>query len=116
MPYLKRGHHNNVISFASEQIDDSYEWVDDNNPELVAFLDANYDQKANVETLNALEDSDKAIARVIEDLINLLIEKKSILFTELPVAVQQKLLEREKLRADHVGERDVSFLDNDDSI
>ena len=38
------------------------------------------------------------LARVIEDLIDVLIEKKVFMFTDLPEGAQQKLLERRGLR------------------
>ncbi|MBM9538130.1 hypothetical protein [Desulfobulbus alkaliphilus] len=43
--------------------------------------------------------TDTAIVRVLEDLIDLLIEKKLILFTELPPPAQEKIQERKLLRS-----------------
>jgi hypothetical protein len=45
-----------------------------------------------------LELSDTSIIRVLEDLIDLLIEKKLILFTELPKEAQEKIQSRKRLR------------------
>jgi hypothetical protein len=45
-----------------------------------------------------LEQSDLQMARVMEDVINLLIDKSVIRFTDLPVAAQQKLLSRREVR------------------
>ena len=42
--------------------------------------------------------ADNAIVRVLEDLIDLLIDKKLILFTELPAAAQEKLSGRKRIR------------------
>ncbi|MFC6806295.1 hypothetical protein ACFQE2_11470 [Methylophaga thalassica] len=36
--------------------------------------------------------------RVLEDLINTLIDKQVILFTDLPIAAREKLANREKVR------------------
>jgi len=63
----------------------------------------------------ALQKSDADIARVTEDLIYLLVQKNIILFTELPEAVQAKLLSREKLR-DELSGRVVSPLSDDETI
>ena len=41
---------------------------------------------------------DNAIVRVLEDLVDLLIDKKLILFTELPAAAQEKLSGRKRIR------------------
>lgn len=57
-----------------------------------------------------LKESDTSITRVIEDLINLLIEKKIINFTELPVQAQTKLQHRQSMRQ---GREKVQLLVDD---
>jgi hypothetical protein len=47
----------------------------------------------------ALSESDTAIARVLEDLIDILITRGVIQFTDLPEAAQGKLLSRRQTRA-----------------
>lgn len=47
----------------------------------------------------ALSQSDTAIARVLEDLIDVLIQRGVIQFTDLPPAAQEKLLSRRETRA-----------------
>jgi hypothetical protein len=47
----------------------------------------------------ALSESDTAIARVLEDLIDILITRGVIQFTDLPEAAQDKLLNRRQTRA-----------------
>jgi hypothetical protein len=47
----------------------------------------------------ALSESDLAIARVLEDLIDVLILRGVIQFTDLPEAAQSKLLSRRQTRA-----------------
>ena len=47
----------------------------------------------------ALSESDSAIARVLEDLIDILITRGVIQFTDLPEAAQGKLLNRRQTRA-----------------
>ncbi len=63
----------------------------------------------------ALKNSDADLARVTEDLISLLVQKGIILFTELPEAVQVKLLDREKLR-EKLGPVNVSILSEEGSL
>ncbi|MBN3562664.1 hypothetical protein [Aliamphritea spongicola] len=55
------------------------------------------------ELASAIEDDelsrmDKALIRVIEDLVMLLVDKNQIRFTDLPVPVQDKILARQKAR------------------
>lgn len=47
----------------------------------------------------ALSDTDLGLVRVLEDLIDVLISKGVLQFTELPAAAQAKLLERRTARA-----------------
>jgi len=65
--------------------------------------------------IQALAASDPELARVTEDLIGVLVKKGVILFTDLPDAVQNKLLEREALRHKLNGQP-VSFLSDDDTL
>jgi hypothetical protein len=53
-----------------------------------------------------MERSDLALARVMEDLIDVLIEKGVIMFTDFPEAAQKKLLERRGFR------KEFSYVQN----
>ncbi len=48
---------------------------------------------------SALSQSDTSLVRVLEDLIDVLINRGVIQFTDLPEAAQTKLLERRETRA-----------------
>jgi len=48
---------------------------------------------------NALSQSDASLVRVLEDLIDVLINRGVIQFTDLPEEAQAKLLERRETRA-----------------
>ena len=52
-----------------------------------------------------LQESDRDVVRVLDDLVNLLIDKNLIRFTDLPAAAQRKLIERRGLRetGSHLG-------------
>jgi len=49
--------------------------------------------------IDALSRSDTSLVRVLEDLIDVLINRGVIQFTDLPEAAQAKLLERREARA-----------------
>ena len=51
------------------------------------------------EHVSALSQSDAAIARVLEDLVDVLITRGVIQFTDLPPASQEKLMSRRLTRA-----------------
>ena len=63
--------------------------------EILEFLNKNVDTDPWVELLTL---SDIGIIRILEDLIDLLIRKNVILFTDLPEEAQAKISERKKVR------------------
>jgi hypothetical protein len=87
------------------------EYLASTNPEIVEFLSLTQDLDA---TKASLEESDRDFVRVAEDLVNTLINQKIVLFTDLPEATQEKLLGREKLRQQLQGERNDSFMSDDE--
>ena len=62
----------------------------------------------------ALAQSDLGIVRIVEDLVDLLIERDLIRFTDLPEHAQKKLLERKSLRT--ALQQRLDLLDNDEDI
>jgi len=66
------------------------------DPEVISFLKSNEDElPPDLQLLS----SDATIARVLEDLVDVLIAKKLILITDLPPQAREKLLNRKRLRA-----------------
>lgn len=57
-----------------------------------------------------LSQSDLGFIRVLEDLIDLLLARSVIMFTDLPPAAQEKLLARRKARA---GMQNLGLLDDE---
>jgi len=83
-----------IISAEAVQTNEDEQWVADEDIELLSFF-------KNIEkqpTKQSLVGTDVEMVRVIEDLIDLLIEKQVFVFTELPNAVQEKLNARKQLR------------------
>ncbi len=70
-------------------------------------------QQATAQGHKALADSDAGLARVTEDLIDILINRGVIQFTDFPPAAQAKLLERRQTRA--TLSRRLRLLDDNDS-
>ena len=112
MPYIKRNPDGEIISLVQESNEDHSEYVKATSKELVDFLSGRHHVG---QSKSALAESDKEIARVTEDLIHLLIHKNIILFTDLPEAVQDKLIIREKLRSS-LNNKNNNFLLDDDGI
>jgi hypothetical protein len=95
--------------------DEHTEFLAPTHPEIISFLTASQEQQNSSKAKETLSESDQDFARATEDLINLLIEKNIILFTDLPPEVQAKMAGREKLRS-NLQNSPYSFLDNSDSI
>jgi len=64
-------------------------------------------------TDDGLNESDLPFVRVLEDVIDLLIDKSLIRFTDLPLAAQNKLLQRRSTRERRQG---LSLLVDEDAI
>lgn len=62
---------------------------------------------------NPLSQTDASLARVLEDLIDVLINRGVIQFTDLPDAAQIKLLDRRQTRAELANRLDLLPDDND---
>ena len=108
MPYVQLDSNGYILSLRQTIDDDHQEYKRPTDPDVINFLTRNEEKS---QSKNVLAESDKDIARASEDLIYLLISKNIILFTELPDALQNKLLGREKLRSSLHGVMD-NFLDD----
>ena len=96
MPYIKRDDAGKVIGAQEQQETDDYsEWVELTDVDLIKFLK---EGQAATRIISTLVSSDNDMARVTDDLIDLLMKKQFFAFTELPIAVQKKLNARRQLR------------------
>ena len=64
----------------------------------------------------ALSESDVGLARVLEDVIDVLITRGVIQFTDLPEAAQSKLLERRETRANLKDRLDYFPMSGDNGL
>lgn len=108
MAYIRRDPEGKIIGVFDTPQDDAIEFLSPNAPELLNFLGQTDDANA---ARSLLSSSDQALIRVLEDLVNTLIDKGVILFTDLPPAAREKLANREKFR-DHLSS--LEDLMNDD--
>lgn len=97
MLYAIRDNQGQITSLSTSPQDNSAV-VDIQDPEVIKFLS---DGGESTSPLEFLQKSDNELGRIIEDLIDLLITKNTILFTDLPEVAQQKLLTRKLARSAH---------------
>lgn len=95
MLFAIRNAQGQISSLSANPVDNSMP-VDIQDPEVILFLSRNNETNTPLEFL---EKSDNETSRIIEDLIDLLVMKNTILFTDLPEAAQQKLLTRKLARS-----------------
>ena len=91
MPYVQRDAGGKIISLGAEPTD-GYEEIASDAVELASFL-----KESGVST-EAFHASDARVIRVLDDLINLVVDGNIIRFTDLPQEAQGKLLERRSMR------------------
>jgi hypothetical protein len=70
----------------------AWESVDEHAADYLLFLES------TISVADPFRESDIHLARVLEDLISVLIERDVIRFTDLPEAARKRLLERQALR------------------
>jgi len=110
VPYVKRDDRGGIAAVYRHPTEDGLEEVPDDNPELLEFLKlTGWDAEANKEFL----ESDLSLARVLEDLIDVLIQNKAMQFTDLPPAAQKKLLARRGLRKEFAYVEDLFASDEE---
>jgi len=112
MPFVHRDENGNVLAVYEEYLEGTEE-VDPNDPDLKEFIHRNLPQVGNI-LENEWVLSDLALARVLEDLIEILMDKKVIMFTDFPEGAQQKLRERRGLRKELSYVEDLFVSDDDD--
>lgn len=102
MLYAKLNEEGVIIDVATSQSDEFKLLVAPNDPVVASLLEEKF-KTTEASTQDILENSDSDMMRVLEDLIDLLSEKRLIQFTELPLAAQKKLLSRKWIRGVHNG-------------
>lgn len=81
-----------VAASASENFGDGWVFVEDDSKEYLAFMEQTLAKNSS------FRESDIQLARVLEDLISILIDSNVIRFTDFPVAAQKRLNERQSMR------------------
>ena len=95
MVYIERNDEGNIIAVSETAQSPLDEELPLHSAELVAYIAGS---SKSDEAKVALSTSDAELIRVLEDLVNTLIDKKVILFTDLPFSAREKLSSREKIR------------------
>lgn len=102
MPYVTRDTDGKIVGISDRPTEQGQEQLSPDHPDVVAYL-----QHASPSVMmDELSRSDLEMARIVEDLIDVLISRNILNFTDLPLPAQRKLVGRQKLR------RNLSVLTN----
>ncbi|MFH2011123.1 MAG: hypothetical protein ABIJ37_00220 [Pseudomonadota bacterium] len=95
MLYVERAEDGKIVALHSQPGQNVTEQKNVIDDEMLEFINSN----VNTESFKLLLTmSDYSIIRVIEDILDLLIKKNIILFTELPELAREKIQERKRVR------------------
>jgi len=97
MPYAERNQDGIVVALYAEKNERANEFLTGNHPEIAAFLADGTSAAQQVQQAR-MQASDLEMARVVEDLIFVLIEKNVIKLDSLPVVTRQKITHRARIR------------------
>ncbi|MBB3329214.1 hypothetical protein BDK63_000050 [Halomonas campaniensis] len=110
--YIKRDDDGRIELVSRDATPDCREFLAADSPELLAFLMEGETGKGQAH----FQASDLAFVRVLEDVIEVLMDKGVISFTDLPEPAQQKVMERQSLRRRLNGLRLVSGEDEEGGV
>jgi hypothetical protein len=91
MPYIQRNPQGLIESVHRDAVPGT-ELLPSDHPELLAFLGNEAEHQHRFASMDA------GLVRVLEDLVDVLIERNIIRITDLPIEAQQKLFERKHFR------------------
>lgn len=106
MPYVGRNELGKIVTVSTEANPQAGEFMNPDAAELQACL-----SQFSPPNADDLARSDQDLIRVVEDLVDILIEKNLIRFTDLPEAAQNKLVHRRSLRHSKVA---LGLLDEEE--
>ncbi len=110
MPFVSRNNNGAITGVFSKPTPIAQEQLDSDDSELRRYLESD----ETLETRDELGASDREMARIVEDLIEVLITKNMLNFTDFPPEAQKKLLRRHSLRQNLSALKNL--IDDDDDI
>jgi len=106
--FIKRDDSNNIIAL-SHLLEEGMVAATTQDVEDMQIFLRQFENDAQIK----FQQSDLAMARVLEDVVNLLVDQGTIRFTDLPEMAQKKLLLRREMRGQHLG---VDLIDDNDYL
>lgn len=95
MRYVARDKEGSIVAIFDRPHPAAPEMMNEDDPELVAFVTGG---KTDEALRSYLQESEGDLLRILEDLINVLIENNLVLLTDFPDHAQRKLMRRQGIR------------------
>jgi hypothetical protein len=92
MTYVYKNSEGEVVAASAANLGKGWVFMEDNAKEYLEFLENSLGEAA------PFRESDIQLARVLEDLISMLIDRNLIRFTDFPEAAQKRLNDRQSMR------------------
>ena len=99
MPYLQRNPTGDVIALFLDAPEPDTEWLTIDHPDVLAFLANSDDRGEAAIPFEELATLDRAMIRVLEDLVDVLVDKHVIALSDLPEQARTKVIARKELRS-----------------
>lgn len=106
--FVRRDQNGDIVAISNVKLEEVFEPISDSSRELAEFIAA-----LQAGGLTDLIASDLETIRVLEDLIEVLMQRGVISFTDLPEPAQRKLLARKSMRE---NAHDLTLFDERDGI
>lgn len=114
MPYVKRDVTGLITAIYKEPMEGASELLPSDHPYLQNFFGGIVPQMEQHQGEAQLSETDSSFIRVIEDVIDVLIDKNVIMFTDLPPVVREKIMQRKSTRERLFGQ--PNLLDPEDEL
>lgn len=112
MPYVSRDSSGLVVGIFLKSQSNATEFLPNDHIDILRFFGGVIPKNISNHALMDLTQSDIDFIRVIEDLVNVLIDKNLITFTDLPLKVREKIVNRLDARGRLSGTNDIVVSDN----
>ena len=108
MPYILKGNDEAVLGVSQVSVSErGWVAVEEGSKDYLDYLDA------AIKKEDKFRESDIKLARVLEDLISLLIDRDLIRFTDFPDSAQKRLIERQGFRSNNPN---LNLLDDSENF
>lgn len=112
MPYVQRNQKGEIIALTVEPVRPDDQQLSLDSPEVLQFFAEGSSVSGQNKHYFELLAQDLQQIRILEDLIDLLTAKGVILFSELPAAAQQKILNKKNAREQLDQSNDIIVQDD----